>query len=58
MQSADPAHFLPLPPPPLVRVVTYNGVVLHSKLKTGQFPDAGAVVEKLREVMTQEQGQH
>jgi len=37
--------------------VTYNGVVLHSKLKTGQFPDPAAVVQKLQEVMAQTQQQ-
>lgn len=36
--------------------LTYNGHVLHSKLKTGQFPDVGQVVEKLREIMRTEAG--
>lgn len=35
--------------------ITYNGQVLHSKLKTGQFPDAAAIAAKLREVMDKEQ---
>ena len=28
--------------------LTYNGHVLHSKLKSGSFPDVGEVVAKLR----------
>jgi hypothetical protein len=34
--------------------LTYNGVVLHSKLKTGQFPDPAAVAAKLRELREEE----
>lgn len=37
--------------------ITYNGVLLHSKLKTGVFPDASDVVKKLRDVMAREQPQ-
>jgi len=36
--------------------ITYNGQLLHSKLKSGQFPDVAAVVEKLRAAMAQEGG--
>jgi len=35
--------------------VTYNGVLLHSKLKTGAFPKPEEVAQKLREVMEKEQ---
>ena len=31
--------------------ITYNGVLLHSKLATGQFPKAEEVAQKLAEVM-------
>ena len=31
--------------------LTYNGKVLHSKLSTGQFPDSGAIIAKLRAAM-------
>jgi len=34
--------------------ITYNGRVLHSKLKTGQFPAPGEVVARLREVIESE----
>ena len=34
--------------------ITYNGVMLHSKLKTGQFPDPAQVAAKLKEVMDKE----
>lgn len=36
--------------------VTYNGVVLHSKLKTGAFPDPTAIALKLKEVMAKTDG--
>ena len=35
--------------------ITYNGQLLHSKLATGQFPDAAVIAAKLREVMDKEQ---
>jgi len=34
--------------------MTYNGQVLHSKLKTGGFPDPAEVVAKLRAIMDAE----
>lgn len=34
--------------------MTYNGHVLHSKLASGDFPDPGAVVAKLRAIMDAE----
>lgn len=34
--------------------MTYNGHVLHSKLKSGAFPEPGAVVEKLKAIMHEE----
>ena len=37
--------------------VTYNGQLLHSKLKTSQFPDASEIAQKLRQVMEREQQQ-
>ena len=37
--------------------ITYNGQVLHSKLKTGQFPDPAQVAQALRRVMEEEQQQ-
>jgi len=37
--------------------ITYNGQVLHSKLKTGQFPAVEEVTQKLRAAMTQEKPQ-
>ena len=37
--------------------ITYNGQLLHSKLATGQFPDAAVIAAKLREVMDKEQKQ-
>ena len=36
--------------------LTYNGHLLHSKLKSGQFPDVGQVVARLREIMNTEAG--
>ena len=36
--------------------VTYNGVVLHSKLTTGAFPDPAAIAQKLQEVMAKTDG--
>ena len=36
--------------------ITYNGVLVHSKLATGQFPNPADVVAKLSEVMLKEQG--
>lgn len=36
--------------------MTYNGHVLHSKLASGDFPDPGALVAKLRAIMAKEQG--
>ena len=35
--------------------ITYNGQLLHSKLATGQFPDAQSIAHKLKEVMDKEQ---
>lgn len=35
--------------------ITYNGHVLHSKLKTGSFPEPDQIAEKLRAVMAKEQ---
>lgn len=35
--------------------ITYNGQVLHSKLKTGQFPDVAVIAEKLKLVMDGEE---
>ena len=35
--------------------ITYNGNMLHSKLKTGQFPDHAQLAQRLREVMAKEQ---
>ena len=35
--------------------ITYNGHVLHSKLKTGSFPEPDQIAEKLRSVMAKEQ---
>ena len=37
--------------------ITYNGQLLHSKLKTGAFPDAQAVATQLRSVMDKEQAE-
>ena len=37
--------------------ITYNGQLLHSKLKTGQFPDTAQVAAKLKEVMEKERRQ-
>ena len=37
--------------------VTYNGQLLHSKLKSGRFPDAGDVVARLRQAMVTEQAE-
>lgn len=34
--------------------ITYNGQLLHSKLKTGQFPDTAQIAQRLRAVMEQE----
>jgi len=34
--------------------LTYNGRVLHSKLKSGDFPDVGQVVSRLRSIMEEE----
>jgi selT/selW/selH-like putative selenoprotein len=34
--------------------ITYNGQLLHSKLKSGNFPEPNAVAAKLREVMEKE----
>ena len=36
--------------------MTYNGHVIHSKLKTGSFPDPATVIDKLRSVMDTERG--
>ena len=36
--------------------LTYNGHVLHSKLKSGQFPDAAVVAAQLKQIMQAEQG--
>lgn len=35
--------------------ITYNGVVLHSKLRTGQFPDGQALHTRLAAVIAKEQ---
>ena len=37
--------------------ITYNGNVLHSKLKTGQFPDPSVIAATLRAIMEKEQQQ-
>ena len=34
--------------------ITYNGQLLHSKLKSGQFPDPGQLAQRLKEVMQSE----
>ena len=34
--------------------ITYNGQLLHSKLKTGQFPDPAQLAQRLKEVMQSE----
>ena len=34
--------------------MTYNGHLLHSKLKSGAFPDPGDIVARLRAIMEQE----
>ena len=34
--------------------ITYNGQLLHSKLKTGQFPELSAIAAKLKSVMDAE----
>ncbi|KAL3914017.1 MAG: hypothetical protein SGPRY_007776 [Prymnesium sp.] len=34
--------------------ITYNGRVLHSKLKSGNFPDPNELVNKLREIIAME----
>lgn len=34
--------------------ITYNGHMLHSKLKTGQFPDLTEIVANLRAIMAKE----
>lgn len=34
--------------------IVYNGHVLHSKLSSGAFPDAGELSRKLREVLAKE----
>ena len=34
--------------------ITYNGQLLHSKLKTGSFPDPSSLAQRLREVMAEE----
>jgi len=36
--------------------ITYNGHMLHSKLKTGQFPDLGEIVANLKAIMVKEGG--
>jgi len=36
--------------------ITYNGKVLHSKLKSGQFPDPNEVATKLREIIEADGG--
>ena len=35
--------------------LTYKGHLLHSKLSSGQFPDVGEIVGKLRAVMAAEE---
>jgi len=37
--------------------ITYNGNLLHSKLKTGQFPDPSVVAASLRSIMENEKQQ-
>ena len=37
--------------------VTYNGRLLHSKMKTGSFPDVGGLVSALAAVKQEEQAQ-
>jgi len=37
--------------------ITYNGHLLHSKLKTGQFPDANEIANALRAIMLKEKAQ-
>jgi len=34
--------------------ITYNGVVLHSKLSTGQFPRANELIAKLERIKHEE----
>ena len=34
--------------------ITYNGQLLHSKLKSGQFPEPGQLAQRLKEVMQSE----
>lgn len=35
--------------------ITYNGHVLHSKLKSGRFPDPGQLIASLQKVMPEQQ---
>ena len=50
------AHSRHAPPPHPGFEMTYNGHVIHSKLKTGSFPDPATVIDKLRSVMDTERG--